>query len=171
MKLSFDSVSDDGDGLSSNKENQKMSNSNSNSNSRSSERHVVREGDREQGTTHAHSTRMEQATDKMSEARDLNNIPYTGFSRGLKENKGAIDVLSLVGQQAHSKKEEMEVNSPIKLIVDQMEEKESILESTGQGIEGKRMAREKGKNKSPSNDDQHLSIGSKRMGKLVFEDE
>lgn len=169
MKLSFDSVSDDGDGLSSNKENRKMSNSNSNS--RSSERHVVREGDREQSTTHAHSTRMKQATDKMSEARDLNNILYTGFSRGLKENKGAIDVLSLVGQQAHSEKEEMEVNSPIKLIVDQMEEKESILESTGQGIEGKRMAREKGKNKSPSNDDQHLSIGSKRMGKLVFEDE
>ena len=35
----------------------------------------------------------------------------------------------------------------------------------------KRIAREKGKKKSPGSDIQPLSIGSKRMGKLVFEEE
>lgn len=123
-KLSSTSVSDGGDGPSGGKGNQKISNS------RSSEWHDINERDREQGVTRGHSTWMEQAIDEVSEARDLNNYPFTGFLHGLKENKGADDALSLVGQQAHSEKEEMEVNSPIKLIADQMEEKESMLKAT-----------------------------------------
>lgn len=35
----------------------------------------------------------------------------------------------------------------------------------------KRIAREKGKKKSPGSDVKPVSIGSKRMGKLVFEEE
>lgn len=34
----------------------------------------------------------------------------------------------------------------------------------------KRIAREKGKNKSPTSDTQPVSIGSKRAGKLIFEE-
>ena len=35
----------------------------------------------------------------------------------------------------------------------------------------KRIAREKGKNKSPKSKAQPLSIGPKRVGKLIFEEE
>lgn len=97
---------------------------------------------------------MEQATDGVSEARDLSNYSFSGFLRGIIENKGTDDAISLLGQQAHSDKQEMEVNSPIKPITNQMGKKEGIFEATGQGIERKtketaqwkRMAREKGKN-------------------------
>ena len=166
-------MSDSGDGHSGNKGNQNISNS------RSTKRHDFREGDRKQGVTCVSSTQMEQITGEVSEARDMNNSPSASFPRGLKENKGANDALSLVGQQAYSKKEAMEVNSPIKPITDQNEEKERKLEPTGQGIEKKikaeaqwkRIAREKGKNKSPKSEAQPLSIRSKRVGKLVFEEE
>ena len=122
---------------------------------------------------------MEQVTDEGSEARDLNCSPPTGFQRGLRVNKRADDALSLVGWQAHLEKEAIEVNSPIKPISSQNEEKECKLEPTGQVIERKvkveaqwkRIAREKGKNKSPKSKAQPLSIGSKRVGKLIFEEE
>lgn len=122
---------------------------------------------------------MEQATDGVSKAHDLSNYSFSGFPRGVIENKGTDDAISLLGQQAHSDKQEMEVNSPIKPITNQMGKKEGTSEATGQGIERKtketaqwkRMAREKGKNKNPGKDAQLLSSGSKRVGKLIFEEE
>ena len=122
---------------------------------------------------------MEQVTNEGSKARDLNCFPPTGFQHGLKVNKRVDDALSLVGQQAHLEKEAIEVNSPIKPISSQNEEKECKLEPMGQVIERKvkveaqwkRIAREKGKNKSPKSKAQPLSIGSKRVGKLIFEEE
>ena len=73
----------------------------------------------------------------------------------------------------------MEVSSPIKPIADQREKKGTTLEVTGQSSEGKtkateqwkRLAREKGKNKSPGKDVKFISSGSKRVGKLTFEEE
>lgn len=73
----------------------------------------------------------------------------------------------------------MEVNSPIKPITNQMGKKKGTFEAMSQGIEGKtketaqwkRMARENGKNKSPGKDAQLLSSGSKRVEKLIFEEE
>lgn len=47
-----------------------------------------------QGVTRAYSTQMEQVTDEMSEACDLNSHPFTGFLRGLKENIGAASFIS-----------------------------------------------------------------------------
>ena len=73
----------------------------------------------------------------------------------------------------------MEVTSPIKFKARLNEEKENMPEPTGKEtvrktkVEAnwKRIAREKGKKKSPGSDVQPVSIGSKRMGKLVFEEE
>ena len=91
---------------------------------------------------------------------------------------GFEDAFPLVGQKAHSEKQDMEVSSPIKPIADQREEKGTTLEITGQSSEGKtkatsqwkRLAREKGKNKSPGKDAKFISSGSKRDGKLTFEE-
>lgn len=85
---------------------------------------------------------------------------------------------SSVGQQAHSENESGEVNSPLKTKA-QLKRKEGISDATGQEIEGKvkttaqwkRLAREKGKNKSPTKGVQLPSSGSKREGKLLFEEE
>ena len=84
-----------------------------------------------------------------------------------------------MGQKAHSKKQDMEVSSPIKPTSDQREKKEAALENTGQGSDGKkkttgqwkRLAREKGKNKSPGKEFQFISSGTKRVGKFIFEEE
>lgn len=89
--------------------------------------------------------------------------------------KRADDAISLVGQQAHLEKEEMEVNSPLKPIISQNEEKELKVEPTGQVIERKikaeaqwkKIAKEKGKNKSPKSEAQPLSI-IKEGGKINF---
>ena len=121
---------------------------------------------------------MEQVVAEMSEARE-STLPPIGFPPGLNENKGVKDALSLVGQQAQLEKEPMVVTSLIKLKASPNEEKEGKLESTDKGMERKikakahwkRIAREKGKSKSPKSDGQPLSIGSKRVGKLVFKEE
>ena len=73
----------------------------------------------------------------------------------------------------------MEVNSPSKPVASKMGEKEGMAKVTGQGVEEKakttakwkRLAREKGKNKSLGKDAQLLHSGSKRVGKLFFEGE
>ena len=73
----------------------------------------------------------------------------------------------------------MEVSSPIKPTANQREKKGTTLEVTGQSSEGKtkvtgqwkRLAREKGKNKSPGKDVKFISSGSKRVGKLTFKEE
>lgn len=146
------------------------------SKSRSIERHDVRERGKTQDITRAFCTQMEQVIDEGSEARDLNNSFPSGVQHDLKVGKGVDDAISLVGQQAHLEKEEIEVNSPLKPIISQNEEKELKVEPMGQRkikaeAQWKRIAREKGKNKSPKSEAQPLSIGSKRVGKLIFEEE
>nr|POE52271.1 hypothetical protein CFP56_67209 [Quercus suber] len=112
-------------------------------------------------------------------ARDLSQRPLTDLQGGILEFVGSEDAFSLAGQQVHSEKQDMEVNSPIKPIANQRKEKETALETTGQGLDGKikatgqwkRLAREKGKNKSPGKENHLMNIGSKRVGKLIFEEE
>lgn len=112
-------------------------------------------------------------------ARDLSQSPLTDLPCGVMGFVGSEDAFSLVGQQAHSEKQDMEVNSLVKPIADQREKKESASEATGQGSDGKvkatsqwkRLAREKGKNKSSGKEVQLISSGSKRVGKSIFEEE
>ena len=49
--------------------------------------------------------------------------------------------------------------------------RKEIARKTKADANWKRIVREKGKNKSPKSDVQFLSAGSKRAGKLVFEEE
>ena len=112
-------------------------------------------------------------------ARDLSQRPLTDSTCCDMALVDSEDAYSLVGQKAHSEKQEMEVSSPIKPTSDQREKKEAGLENTGQGLEEKkkitgqwkRMAREKGKNKSPGKEFQFLNSGTKRAGKLIFEED
>nr|POF22500.1 hypothetical protein CFP56_68390 [Quercus suber] len=90
-KLSFASMSGGGDGPSGRKGDWK------NSILKISKRLDVSEGDKVQGATRAHSTQMEHAIDVVSEARDLSNYSFSGFPRGVIENKSIDDALSLVG--------------------------------------------------------------------------
>lgn len=121
--------------------------------SKNFERIDVSEGDRERGVTRAHSNLMEQAIAGASDARDLTKLSLSDLPRDVLGEMGTDDALSLVGQRAHLEKQDMEVNSPIKPIVDQVGKKEGTLEVTGQESNGKikatvqwkRMAREKGK--------------------------
>lgn len=124
-------------------------------------------------------TRMELVTNEGSEACDLNSPFPSGPQHGLKVGKGATDEISLVGQQAQLEKEEIEVNSPHKPITNRNEEKVFKEEPTGQltgrkvksEAHWKRIARAKCKNKSPILEAQPVSVGSKRVGKLIFEEE
>ena len=112
-------------------------------------------------------------------ARDLSQRPLTDSTCCGMALVDSEDAYSLVGQKAHSEKQEMEVSSPIKPTSDQREKKEAGLENTGQGLEEKkkitgqwkRMAREKGKNKSPGKEFQFLNSGTKRAGKLISEED
>ena len=106
-------------------------------------------------------------------ACNLSQSPLTDLPCGVIGLVGSEDAFSLVGQQAHSKKQDMEVSSPIKPIADQREKKGATLEVMGQGSDGKikataqwkRLAREKGKNKSLGKEVKFISCGSKRVGK------
>ena len=172
-KFSAGSISVGGEGHSGDIDNGKHSNEGS------TEKHDVRVGDSVQGVTRDFPIQMGQIAIGMSESREMGIFPPTGTPRGLKEIKGIEDVLSLMGRQAQSEKEQMEVSSPIKYNVGLNEEKGSMLEPTSKEIarktkaeaNWKRIAREKGKNKSLRSNVQPLSIGSKRAGKLVFEEE
>ncbi|XP_023914218.1 uncharacterized protein LOC112025766 [Quercus suber] len=107
-------------------------------------------------------------------ARDLSERPLTDLQGGIMEFVGSEDAFSLAGQQVHSEKQDMEVNSPIKPIADQRKKKETALETTGQGLDGKikatgqwkRLAREKGKNKSPGDFNEILSNSEKQGGTI-----
>ena len=109
---------------------------------------------------------------------NLSQRPMTDLPCGVFGLVGFEDAFPLVGQKAHSEKQDMEVSSPIKPIADQREEKGTTLEITGQSLKGKtkatgqwkRLVREKGKNKSPGKDAKFISSGSKRDGKLTFEE-
>ena len=122
---------------------------------------------------------MEQPTVGVPEARVVQNYSPNALTCGLGEHKGTAEAFSQVGQQAHFENEEMEVNSPRKPVASKLGEKEGMVEVTGQGVEEKakttaqwkRLAREKGKNKSPCKNAQLLSSRSKRAGKLIFEGE
>lgn len=128
-KISSASVSVDGDGGSDNKGNLEISKL------RSIKRYDIRAGDKTQDVTRASCTRMEQVIDEGSEARDLNSFFPFGVQHDLKVGKRANDAISLVGQQAHLEKEEMETNSLLK--PSQNEEKELKVEPMGQVIERK----------------------------------
>ena len=87
-------------------------------------------------------------------------FPSIGIPCDLGEIKGFEDALSLVGRQAHSEKEQMEVSSPMKCNVGLNEEKRSTPKPTGKEIarktkaeaNWKRIAREKKKNKNLKSD-------------------
>lgn len=130
-KISSASMFVGGDGGSDNKGNLEISKL------RSIKRYDIRAGDKTQDVTRASCTRMEQAIDEGSEARDLNSSFPFGVQHDLKVGKGADDAISLVGQQAHLEKEEMETNSPLKPIISQNEEKELKVEPMSQVIERK----------------------------------
>nr|POE73562.1 hypothetical protein CFP56_47802 [Quercus suber] len=93
-----------------------------------------------------------------SESREMSFFPPSGTPHDLRELKGLEDALSLVGQQAQSVKEHMEVSSPVKFKAGLNEEKRNTPEpieketvrKTKAEANWKRIAREKGKNKSPS---------------------
>ena len=115
----------------------------------------------------------------MSGSHVMGIFPTSGTPRDFGEPKGLEDACLLVGQEAQSVKEQMEVSSPVKFKAGLNEGKGNIPEPTGKETarktkaeaNWKRIAREKGKKKSQGSDVQPLSIGSKRMGKLVFEEE
>nr|POF18999.1 hypothetical protein CFP56_26431 [Quercus suber] len=71
-------------------------------------------------------------------AHDLSQRPLTDLPCDVTSFVGSEIAFSLVGQQAHFEKQDMEVNSPIKPIADQREKKEAALEAMGQGSEGKK---------------------------------
>nr|POF03402.1 hypothetical protein CFP56_69190 [Quercus suber] len=123
-KLSLASVSDGGDGLTGSTGDRK------NLGSKNFECNEVNVGDRKQSVTPAHLDPMEQATVGVLDAHDLTKLSPSDFSRDVLGKLVTDDALSLVGQQAQIEKQDMEVNSPIKLSVDQME-KEGNLEVTG----------------------------------------
>nr|POE76443.1 hypothetical protein CFP56_56200 [Quercus suber] len=125
-KLSSASVSDEGHG-SDGKENRNSSTSNS----KNFEPHEVSNGDRAHGVTCTHSTQMEQPTVGVSEARVVQNYSLNTLMCGLRENKSMAKAFSLVGQQAHLEKEEIEVNSLSKPVVSKMGKKEGMAEVTG----------------------------------------
>nr|POF02635.1 hypothetical protein CFP56_39616 [Quercus suber] len=105
-----------------------------NSNEKSTEKHDVRVGDSIQGVTPDFPIQMGQSATGMLESREMGIFQPTSTLHGLKEIKGIGDALSLVGWQAQSEKEQMEVSSPIKYNVGFNEEKGSILEPTGKEI-------------------------------------
>ena len=106
-------------------------------------------------------------------------LPSPGIPRDFRELKGLKEAFSLVGQQAQLVKEQMEGTSPVNFKVGLNEEKgttpkpigKETVKKTKVKANWKRIAREKGKNKSSSPDVQPLNIGSKRAGTLVFEKE
>nr|POE89437.1 hypothetical protein CFP56_01794 [Quercus suber] len=122
---------------------------------------------------------MKGVQDRNLVSRDIGFFPPTGTLCDLGEIMGFEDALSLVGWQAHLEKEQMEVSSPMKCNAGVNEDKRSSPNPTGKETarktkaeaNWKRIAREKGKNKSPKSEVQFLSVGSKRAGKLVFEEE
>ena len=136
-------------------------------------------GDSSQDATRDSPVQTRQNATGNSVSREMGFFPPTDTPRDLGEIKVFEDALSLVGRQAHLEKEQMEVSSPMKCNARLNKDKRSSLDPTRKEIarktkaeeNWKRIAREKGKNKSPKSDVQFLSSGSKRAGKLVFEEE
>jgi len=95
------------------------------------------------------------------------------------KDKGADNALSFVGQHPHVEKEMMEVSSPIKPKASPTNIKtilEDNLSPMGEGNgkakrHWKKIAREKGKNKSPTFEVQTQTLGAKWVGKIILTEE
>ena len=87
---------------------------NSNSKEGSTRMHDIREGDGVQGEASDPSILVGQSATGMSGSHGMGIFPTSGTSRDFGELKGLEDACPLVGQQAQSVKEQMEVSSPIK---------------------------------------------------------
>ena len=152
---------------------------NSDSNEGSTEMHDVRGDDRVQGAVGDPFTQWGRCATGGSESREMGFLPSPGIPRDFGELKGLKEAFSLVGQQAQSVKEQMEGISPVNFNAGLNEVKGTTPEPNGKEkvkktkaeANWKRIAREKGKNKSSSPEGQPLNIGSKRAGTLVFEKE
>lgn len=68
---------------------------------------------------------------QLSEARVETAVLPIGSPKGLKKDKGAADAFSLMGQQAQTGKEPMEVSSPLKPLVDLTKINENNKETMG----------------------------------------
>nr|POF20338.1 hypothetical protein CFP56_54096 [Quercus suber] len=109
--------------------------------------------------------------------------PPTVLPRDSSSTEQATDALSLVGLKSQDEKDLIDVSSPLKPtplpINAGREEPEIKTESIGPlprkkpkaKVQIKKMAREKGNAKGPASETQFPSVGSKRAGKLIFEDE
>ena len=96
--------------------------------------------------------------------------------------KRAYDALLMVGLTTHDEKEYMEAFSPFKpisLSTNTDKEKPETKEANTSPVRGKKLkakvqikklAKEKGKGNGPDSEAQFLLVGTKRDGKLIFED-
>lgn len=92
---------------------------------------------------------------------------------------GADYALFVVGQPVQEEKEMMEVTSPIKTKTGPTNVRRASDDKLSPTCEGKgkvrrqlkKIAREKGKNKSPTSKIQTQILGTKRVGKLIFSEE
>nr|POE59914.1 hypothetical protein CFP56_39483 [Quercus suber] len=122
------------------------------------------------------TARIEQVPMYESVAREDAGTPPIVIPRSFKIEKVVKDALSLAGQSAQTEKDQMEVTSPLKTSTDANTAKE---DTTGPIAEKKikakvhikKLAREHSKNKSPQPDAVLLPVGTKRGGKLIFEDD
>nr|POE57369.1 uncharacterized protein CFP56_47995 [Quercus suber] len=118
-----------------------------------------------------------------SMARAASFTPPTVPSNDLGPAKTNEDAFSLVGQKVQEEKDFMEVSSPIKptpqpVFISKLE-LGSLIKSTGQvsekkpkaKVQLKKIAREKGRAKDSKSEVQLIPVGSKRTGKLIFEEE
>nr|POE84238.1 hypothetical protein CFP56_71179 [Quercus suber] len=125
------------------------------------------------------STRLEQVPMHESGARDAASTPPLSLPRSFKNEKEAMDALSLVGQSAQTEKDPMEVNSPLKTNADANGGSTAKVNSFGLIVEKKakakvhlkKMAREHNRNKNPQSETELIPVGKKRGGKLVFDEE
>ena len=128
-------------------------------------------------------TRASQPTADASVARVGTSTPPIGLPRDSSLNMPAKEALSLVGQKAQMEKDLMDVSSPIKPTPLPINTDKGKLEvktastsplprkKTKTKVQIKKLAREKGNTKGPTSDAMSPPVGSKRAGKLVFEDE
>ena len=116
-----------------------------------------------------------QTTSSRANLDSSPNGPFCVMDR----NKRADYTLSVLGQHLNVEKEMMEVSSPIKPKASPTNTKvyfEDSLSLKGEGsgkakCHWKKIAREKGENKSPTSEVQTQILGAKRAGKIIFAEE
>lgn len=129
------------------------------------------------------SARAGRTEPENSMARAASFTPPTVPSNDLGPTKTNEDTFSLVGQKVQEEKDFMEVSSPLKPTPQPTSinkpELGSLTKSTGQvsekkpkaKVQLKKIAREKGRAKDSKSEVQLIPVGSKRTGKLIFEEE